>query len=251
MRRERRPRRLSRRALGGRRRHRRADERRHRLVAVGVIWARITIEAERGTPPPRTRALIRSRPPGRRRGPARARGGAERRARAGVRGVERPYLLNVGALHAGDWPSTTPGRAQLDVRLGLPIRLDPAAGQERLTAAVRATAPTRASSSAASGRVATPSRRRRSSTFSAAATRRCTGGDRGPSPPGRRPTCASSPRPRARPGGLLRADRRRPARRRRVGRPRLDRRCSHGSRPPCAAGASPASTRLATRYPGV
>ena len=31
-------------------------------------------------------------------------------------GVERPYLLNVGALHSGDWPSMTPGKAELDVR---------------------------------------------------------------------------------------------------------------------------------------
>jgi acetylornithine deacetylase len=55
--------------------------------------------------------------------------------------LERPYLLNVGALHAGDWASMTPGRAVLDVRLGFPIRMEPAAAQERLSAAVRAADP--------------------------------------------------------------------------------------------------------------
>jgi acetylornithine deacetylase len=52
-------------------------------------------------------------------------------------GVEHPYLLNVGALHAGDWPSMAPGRAELDVRLGFPIGTEPAEAQERLAAAVR------------------------------------------------------------------------------------------------------------------
>jgi acetylornithine deacetylase len=50
--------------------------------------------------------------------------------------VERPYLLNVGALHAGDWPSMTPGRAELDVRLGFPIRMEPAEAQRLLAGAV-------------------------------------------------------------------------------------------------------------------
>jgi acetylornithine deacetylase len=51
-------------------------------------------------------------------------------------GVERPYLLNVGALHSGDWPSMTPGRAELDVRLAFPIRMEPSEAQELLRQAV-------------------------------------------------------------------------------------------------------------------
>jgi acetylornithine deacetylase len=55
--------------------------------------------------------------------------------------VERPYLLNVGALHAGDWPSTTPGKAELDIRLGIPRSMEPRIAQERVAAAVAAVAP--------------------------------------------------------------------------------------------------------------
>jgi acetylornithine deacetylase len=51
-------------------------------------------------------------------------------------GVERPYLLNVGALHSGDWPSMTPGRAELDVRLGFPIGMKPVEAQDLLSGAV-------------------------------------------------------------------------------------------------------------------
>jgi len=112
------------------------------VVAVGVIWARLTFEArarhashaDEGSNPIETafaavealRALE-----------------AELNAdpEPGFAGVERPYLLNVGALHAGDWPSMTPGKAVLDVRLGLPIRLEPAEGQARLLEAVRSVAP--------------------------------------------------------------------------------------------------------------
>jgi acetylornithine deacetylase len=109
------------------------------LVAVGVIWARITLEAEcrhasnadRGANPieaayPVIQALHCLE--------------AELNAdpEPEVAGLDQPYLLNVGALHAGDWASMTPGRATLDVRLGFPIRLEPAEAQERLAAAVRA-----------------------------------------------------------------------------------------------------------------
>ncbi|WP_041730724.1 ArgE/DapE family deacylase [Conexibacter woesei] len=55
--------------------------------------------------------------------------------------VEHPYLLNVGALHSGDWPSTSPGKAELDVRLGFPVGLAPAEAQARLAATVRAASP--------------------------------------------------------------------------------------------------------------
>lgn len=112
------------------------------LVAVGVIWARITLEADsrhasnadRGSNPieaayPIIRALHALE--------------AELNAEPEpeVAGLEHPYLLNVGALHAGDWASMTPGRATLDVRLGFPIRMDPAEAQERLAATVRTADP--------------------------------------------------------------------------------------------------------------
>jgi acetylornithine deacetylase len=112
------------------------------LVAVGVIWARITVEAaprhasqsDEGTHPIDTALAV-----------VEALRGLEAELNAAAEpefaGVDRPYLLNVGALHAGDWPSTTPGRAELDVRLGLPIRMEPEEGQERLAVAVKGAAP--------------------------------------------------------------------------------------------------------------
>jgi acetylornithine deacetylase len=113
------------------------------LVAVGVIWARVTLsadarhasDADRGENPieaafPVIGALHALE--------------AELNADPDpeLAGVEHPYLLNVGALHAGDWASMTPGEAVLDVRLGFPIRLTPAEAQERLRAAVLRRAPT-------------------------------------------------------------------------------------------------------------
>jgi acetylornithine deacetylase len=112
------------------------------LVAVGVIWARITVDGtarhasatdESSHPIEDALAVIEGLRA------LEAELNADPEPEFG--GVERPYLLNVGALHAGDWPSTTPGRAVMDVRLGLPIRMDPATGQERLAAAVRRAAP--------------------------------------------------------------------------------------------------------------
>jgi acetylornithine deacetylase len=107
------------------------------LVAVGVIWARITLEAssrhashadEGSNPIEAAFPLIE------------ALHALERDLNAEpepeFEGVERPYLLNVGALHAGDWPSMTPGEAELDVRLGFPIRMEPAEAQARLAEAV-------------------------------------------------------------------------------------------------------------------
>ena len=112
------------------------------LVAVGVIWARITLEADSrhasnadrgGNPIEAAYPVIE------------ALHGLEAELNADpepeVAGLEHPYLLNVGALHAGDWASMTPGRATLDVRLGFPIRMEPAEAQERLAAAVRAADP--------------------------------------------------------------------------------------------------------------
>ena len=107
------------------------------LVAPGVIWARITLEgrsrhashADEGTNPIETAFAVTS---------ALHELEAELNAQPEpeFEGVENPYLLNVGALHAGDWPSMTPGRAELDVRLGFPIRMDPAGAQARLAEAV-------------------------------------------------------------------------------------------------------------------
>jgi len=107
------------------------------LVAPGVIWARITLEgssrhashADEGSNPIETAFAVTS---------------ALHELEASLNemrepefaGVERPYLLNVGALHSGDWPSMTPGRAELDVRLGFPIRMNPGEAQSLLTAAV-------------------------------------------------------------------------------------------------------------------
>ena len=108
------------------------------LVAPGVIWARITLEgssrhashADEGSNPIETAFAVTS---------------ALHELEASMNetqepefaGVERPYLLNVGALHSGDWPSMTPGRAELDVRLGFPIRMDPAEAQLLLAASVK------------------------------------------------------------------------------------------------------------------
>jgi acetylornithine deacetylase len=55
--------------------------------------------------------------------------------------VERPYLLNVGALHSGDWPATSPGKAELDVRLGFPGAMTPPDAQALLADRVRRAAP--------------------------------------------------------------------------------------------------------------
>jgi acetylornithine deacetylase len=107
------------------------------LVAPGVIWARITLEghsrhashADEGSNPIEAAFAAVS---------------ALRELEASLNadpepefaGVQNPYLLNVGALHAGDWPSMTPGKAELDVRLGFPIRMEPAEAQELLARAV-------------------------------------------------------------------------------------------------------------------
>ena len=80
------------------------------LAAVGVIWARITFEArsrhashadEDSNPIETAFAAVE------------ALHALEEELNADpepeFEGVERPYLLNVGALHAGVWPSMTPG----------------------------------------------------------------------------------------------------------------------------------------------
>lgn len=56
--------------------------------------------------------------------------------------LEAPYVLNLGSFHAGTpWPSISPARAQLDVRLGFPIGMAPEEAQARLHDAVAEAAP--------------------------------------------------------------------------------------------------------------
>jgi acetylornithine deacetylase len=109
------------------------------LAAVGVIWARITLTADSRHA---SNAHLGSNPIEAAFPAIEALHGLESRLNDSpdpeLAGLEHPYLLNVGALHAGDWPSMTPGEAVLDVRLGFPIRMEPAEAQELLEAAVRA-----------------------------------------------------------------------------------------------------------------
>jgi acetylornithine deacetylase len=108
------------------------------LVAPGVIWARITTSgrsrhashADEGSNPIESAFAITQ-------ALHELEASLNEDAEPEFEGVERPYLLNVGALHAGDWPSMTPGRAELDVRLGFPIRMEPAEAQGLLADAVR------------------------------------------------------------------------------------------------------------------
>jgi acetylornithine deacetylase len=103
------------------------------LVAPGVIWARVTTEAssrhashaDEGSNPIESALGIVS-------ALHELEVELNRAPDAEFDGVERPYLLNVGALHSGHWPSMTPGRAELDLRLGFPIRMEPAEAQELL-----------------------------------------------------------------------------------------------------------------------
>jgi len=50
--------------------------------------------------------------------------------------LPRPYNVNVGAVTAGDWPSSVPARARLGVRVGFPRRWTPAEAFDRVRAAV-------------------------------------------------------------------------------------------------------------------
>jgi acetylornithine deacetylase len=113
------------------------------LAGVGVIFARITIRGESG------HALASD-------GFANPLDGAYRVIEA-LRALEqtlneeaddpvfaafdRPYLLNVGALHSGDWWATSPGKAELDVRLGFPRAVAPDEARRRLEDAVRRVVP--------------------------------------------------------------------------------------------------------------
>ena len=111
------------------------------LVAPGVIWARITVEgdsrhashADEGSNPIEAAFAITS-------SLHELETMLNEKPEPEFAGVQRPYLLNVGALHGGDWPSMTPGRAELDVRLGFPIKMDPGEAQALLAAAVEGAA---------------------------------------------------------------------------------------------------------------
>jgi acetylornithine deacetylase len=112
------------------------------LVAVGVVWARVTLEgvlrhASQADQAPNAIedafcviAALRE---------------LEEELNAEpepeFEGIARPYLLNVGALHAGDWPSSAPGRAVLDVRLGFPIRMSPEEAHARIADTVERVQP--------------------------------------------------------------------------------------------------------------
>ena len=107
------------------------------LVAPGVIWARITLEgrsrhashADEGSNPIESAFAVTA-------SLHELEAELNREQEPEFAGVDHPYLLNVGALHAGDWPSMTPGRAELDVRLGFPLRMAPEEAQSLLAAAV-------------------------------------------------------------------------------------------------------------------
>jgi acetylornithine deacetylase len=107
------------------------------LVAPGVLWARITLEgrsrhashADEGSNPIEAAFAVTT-------ALHELEAELNEQREPEFDGIERPYLLNVGALHAGDWPSMTPGKAELDVRLGFPIRMDPREAQSLLAVAV-------------------------------------------------------------------------------------------------------------------
>jgi acetylornithine deacetylase len=108
-----------------------------RLAAPGIIWARIVLAApsghagssdERRNPIDTAFDVIASL--------RELEAELNSRPEPEFEAFSKPYLLNVGALHAGDWPATSPGRAVLDVRLGFPIALPPAQAQVALRAAV-------------------------------------------------------------------------------------------------------------------
>ena len=92
------------------------------LGGVGILWAEIIIDgvaahaesADRAVNPVRCLPAILA-----------ALAGLEDELRAGGRDpafsdVASPYNVNVGTLHAGDWPSSVPGQARLGVRVGYP-----------------------------------------------------------------------------------------------------------------------------------
>jgi len=52
--------------------------------------------------------------------------------------VDQPYNLNIGVVHAGDWPSSVPSVARLRVRLGYPRGWPPDEAERRVRAVVAA-----------------------------------------------------------------------------------------------------------------
>jgi acetylornithine deacetylase len=113
------------------------------VVGAGVIWARISLASRAG----------HSQDAGGRRSlveemyeVVRALRGLEevlnREPDPELASLAAPYILNLGSLQVGTpWPSISPARAELDVRLGFPIGMAPEEAQARLREAVAEAAP--------------------------------------------------------------------------------------------------------------
>jgi acetylornithine deacetylase len=108
------------------------------LGGVGVVWAEIIIDgvaahaesADRAVNPVRYLPAILA-----------GLSGLEAELRAGAQDpafseVASPYNVNVGTVHAGDWPSSVPGQARLGVRVGYPRDRTPEEALERVRDAV-------------------------------------------------------------------------------------------------------------------
>ncbi|HZR51038.1 MAG TPA: ArgE/DapE family deacylase [Streptosporangiaceae bacterium] len=52
--------------------------------------------------------------------------------------LPRPYVVNAGVVAAGDWASSVPARARMEVRVGFPRRLSPEEALARLRAEIQA-----------------------------------------------------------------------------------------------------------------
>jgi acetylornithine deacetylase len=50
--------------------------------------------------------------------------------------VSHPYNVNIGVMHAGDWPSSVPARGRLGVRVGFPTEWSPSHAEKRVRAAI-------------------------------------------------------------------------------------------------------------------
>lgn len=115
------------------------------LAGVGIVWVRITIdgdaghaEAAAGIPNPleATRVVLD------------ALSGLERRlndehaddavAASDLAALQRPFAVNVGELHAGDWPSSVPASVRIGVRVAHPQSWDAERALQAVAEAVTA-----------------------------------------------------------------------------------------------------------------
>lgn len=92
------------------------------LGGVGVLWVEIEID---GVPAHAESADRAVNPVGRVPVILRALAGLEEQINAGADdpafgGIARPYNVNVGVIRAGDWASSVPARARVQVRIGFP-----------------------------------------------------------------------------------------------------------------------------------